>query len=87
MPLYCSSMTLRPLGWELSSALAITALIVAGVAADWLSLVGVALVAAGVLGPIAVVSFLVRLVVGIVDEECRRREAHRAAAHARTMIR
>lgn len=65
-------MRLRPLGWELAFFLGVLGVVLVGLLANSTLLVSVGLIAAAVAAPVVIVSFLVRLVAGILDEEHRR---------------
>lgn len=66
-------MRLRPLGWELILFLVVLGILVGGLATGSTALIGVSIVACAVAAPVVIVSFVVRLVAGILDDARRRR--------------
>lgn len=69
----------RPLGWELACLLVVLAVLVVGRVFDSSSLLVISMRAAAIAAPLVLVSFLVRLLAGIVDED-RRTRTRRALA-------
>lgn len=72
-------MRLRPLGWELVCFLAVFGTLVAGISSNWLPLIFVSLGAAAVATPLVLVSLVVRLIAGIIEEDRRVRRSRIAS--------
>ena len=66
-------MRLRPLGWELVFLFAVIGVVLVGIVVDSTLIVSVAMVAVVVATPVVIVSFVVRLIAGILDDQLRRR--------------
>jgi uncharacterized membrane protein len=66
-------MRLRAFGWELAFLFPVVGFVLVGILAGSTLIVSVAMIAVVVATPVVMVSFVVRLIAGILDEQRRRR--------------